>query len=93
MTTTQTITSIRRFTDKDPFPFKNKVEWLGFSKENTLGQMIDLAMQNDCNMITKNGGGKWYVKNEDYNEIIRRMNNEENKYHRPRYITYVIQYK
>jgi len=56
------VSSITLFTEKDVFPFKNKVEWLGFSKENTLGQMIDLAMQNDCNMITKNGGGKWYLK-------------------------------
>ncbi|NBY14787.1 MAG: hypothetical protein EBQ72_00330 [Actinobacteria bacterium] len=86
------VSSITLFTDKDVFPFKNKVEWLGFSKENTLGQMIDLAMQNDCNMITKNGGGKWYLKNEDYNEIIHRMNAQEDKYHRPRYITYVIKY-
>lgn len=86
------VSSIKLFKEKDPHPFKNQVEWYGYPATNTFGQMLDLAIQNNCNIITKNGGGKWYLKNEDYADTLERMN-EPDKYNRPRHIYYLIQYE
>jgi hypothetical protein len=34
---------------------QNDVEWYDFDKNKTLGEMIDLAMKNDCPIIQKAG--------------------------------------
>lgn len=42
---------------------QNNVDWYGFDKNKTLGEMIDLAIQNDCPIIQKAGpNAKWYLK-------------------------------
>jgi hypothetical protein len=86
------ISSIKLFREKDPYPFKNKVEWYGFAAETTLGQIIDIAIQNNCNIITKNGGGKWYLKNENYSDALSVLNDNE-KARRARFICYLIKYE
>ena len=41
----------------------NNVEQLGYDKDFTIGHMIDLALENSCRVIIKNGfTGKYYLK-------------------------------
>ena len=41
----------------------NNVERLGFDKNKTLGEMIDLALLHKCPIIVKAGkNAKWYLK-------------------------------
>ena len=52
-----------RFLKCDILINKNDVDWYGFEKTKTEGEMIDLAVKNDCRIIIKNGtNGKWYLK-------------------------------
>ena len=56
-------TRITRFPRCDILLHKNDVEWYGFEKTKTEGEMIDLAIKNYCPIIIKNGiNGKWYLK-------------------------------
>jgi hypothetical protein len=42
---------------------QNDVEWYGFDKNKTIGEMIDLAIKNGCPIIQKAGpNAKWYLK-------------------------------
>lgn len=57
------------YTRITPFPkcdillHQNNVEQYGFDKTKTVGEMIDLAIKNECPIIIKNGiNGKWYLK-------------------------------
>jgi hypothetical protein len=54
---------ITRYVNCDILLNKNDVEYYGFDKNMTEGEMIDLAMKNNCPIIIKNGHkGKWYLK-------------------------------
>lgn len=45
---------------------QNDIVYYGFDKNKTLGEMIDLAINNNCKIIIKNGyNGKWYLKGKD----------------------------
>lgn len=55
-------TRITRFSKCDILLHKNNVERYGFEKTKTEGEMIDLAIKNECPIIIKNGNGKWYLK-------------------------------
>jgi len=56
-------TNITRFPKCDILLHKNDVDWYGFDKTYTEGQMIDLAIKHQCPIIIKNGiNGKWYLK-------------------------------
>ncbi len=56
-------TKITRYLKCDILLHKNDVVWYGFEKTKTEGEMIDLAIQNVCPIIIKNGiNGKWYLK-------------------------------
>ena len=56
-------TKITRFSKCDILLHKNNVERYGFEKTKSEGEMIDLAIKNDCPIIIKNGiNGKWYLK-------------------------------
>lgn len=45
---------------------QNDIEYYGFDKNKTIGEMIDLAISNNCKIIIKNGyNGKWYLKGKD----------------------------
>ena len=42
---------------------QNDIEYYGFDKNKTEGEMIDLAVKNQCPIIIKSGrNGKWYLK-------------------------------
>ena len=52
-----------RFLKCDILINKNDVDVHGFEKTKSIGEMIDLAVKNDCRIIIKNGTkGKWYLK-------------------------------
>jgi hypothetical protein len=54
---------ITRFSKCDILRHTNDVNWYGFEKTKTEGEMIDLAIKNNCPIIIKNGiNGKWYLK-------------------------------
>jgi hypothetical protein len=56
-------TTITRFSNCDILISKNDVEYYGFPKTKTEGEMIDLAIEYRCPIIVKNGNkGKWYLK-------------------------------
>jgi hypothetical protein len=58
---------------------KNEVEQYGFDKNKTEGEMIDLAVKNDCHIIIKNGEkGKWYLKGKGKTiEFLKKKINEK----------------
>jgi len=55
----------------DVFFGQNNVERLGFAKNKTFGEIVDLAILHKCPIIIKNGKGKWYLKGvgKDQHEI------------------------
>jgi hypothetical protein len=56
-------TQIIRYLKCDILINQNDVEKCGFDKNKTEGEMIDLAVENSCPIIIKNGkNGKWYLK-------------------------------
>jgi hypothetical protein len=55
-------TTITRYLNCDLLIHKNDVERLGFDKNYTEAEMIDLAVKNSSPIIIKNGKGKWYLK-------------------------------
>jgi hypothetical protein len=58
-----TFNRITRYSKCDILLNQNDVEWYGFDKTKTEGEMINLAVKNECPIITKNGiNGKWYLK-------------------------------
>ncbi len=76
--------SMKMYEDCDVYIRGNDIEWLGFNKEMTLGEMIDKAIQTKCNIITKNGNGKWYLKglDKDYHISKEKIENNVGKYPR-----------
>ena len=56
-------TRITRYLNCDILIRQNDIEYYGFDKNKSEGEMIDLAIKNGCSIITKNGkNGKWYLK-------------------------------
>lgn len=73
--------SMQLFNATDAFIGQNNVERLGFDKNKTLEEMIELATINKCPLIVKDGRGKWYLKGQGktYEEIEAGLNqNKEN---------------
>ena len=57
------INKMTSFSNCDILLHNNDVEVHGFEKTKSIGEMIDLAVKNDCRIIIKNGTkGKWYLK-------------------------------
>ena len=57
---------------------------LGFDKTKTIGEMIDMAIENNCPIIIKNGNnGKWYLKGQGKTiEYLKEQINENIGNHR-----------
>lgn len=87
-----TVKSIKIYENCDVYVMGNDVQQLGFAKETTFGEMIDKATENNCAIITKNGGGKWYLKGQgkDYTETLLKI--EENAGKFPRIKVWLIEY-
>ena len=64
--------------DQDISPESCKViEYYGYDKNKTFGEIVDLAIVNNCNIIIKNGyNGKWYLKgkNKEINFLQIKIN-------------------
>ena len=76
--------SIQLYEDCDVYIRGNDVEWYGYDKDLTLGEMINKAIENKCHIITKNGNGKWYLKGlgKDYNISKEKIEKNVGKYPR-----------
>jgi hypothetical protein len=54
---------ITTYTDCEILVRQNDVNWYGFDKNKTVGEMIDLAIKYNCPIIQKAGvNAKWYLK-------------------------------
>jgi len=82
---------VERFTEKDVWG-DNLVESHGFPGTFTYGQMHDLAIANNCNLIIKSGEkGKWYLKNKPFERTQEGL--RADKYGRAKHVTYLIEYE
>jgi hypothetical protein len=84
---------ITKYTNCDILIGSNNIENNGYNKEKTLGEMIDLALLNECPIIIKNGyNGKWYLKgkNKDINFLQNKINENINQ-HRDGVVCYLIE--
>jgi hypothetical protein len=71
-------TRITRYDKCDILLHQNDIEYRGYDKNNTEGNMIDIAVINNCPIIIKNGKkGKWYLKG--YGKSIEYLKSEINK--------------
>jgi hypothetical protein len=83
--------SIEVFSEKDVWG-DNLVEDHGFPGSFSLGQLIDLAVANNCNLIIKSGEkGKWYLKNQAFERTQAGLRGD--KYGRAAHTTYLIEYE
>ena len=60
---------IQLFADTDLKIHKNLVSRLGFDKNMLIEDIVIIAKQNDCNVIIKNGNGKWYLKSASLKQV------------------------
>jgi hypothetical protein len=70
--------SIVLYENCDVYYGSNDIERLGFDKNITFGAMIDTAIEHKCNIITKNGNGKWYLKGLYKDPAISKIKIESN---------------
>jgi len=49
----------------DVYRNKNDVSQLGFDKNKSYDEMLELAVKNKCCVMVKDGSGKWYLKGQD----------------------------
>jgi hypothetical protein len=84
--------SIRLYNDCDVYIRGNNIEWYGYDKNTTFGEMVDKATEHKCNVITKNGNGKWYLKGlgKDYTTSKERIEKNVGKY--PRLKCWLIEF-
>ena len=54
--------SIKLYEDCDVYIRQQNIEWYGYDKNLSFGEMLDKAILYKCNILTKNGNGKWYLK-------------------------------
>jgi hypothetical protein len=84
---------LTKYNNCDILKNQNDVEQYGFNKDNTLGQMIDLAILHRCPIIIKSGiNGKWYLKGKNRElEWLRIKINENINMHRNGVDCYLIE--
>jgi len=70
----------------------NAVEHYGYPADTTFGEMVNLAIANKCTAITKNGGGKWYLKGQGKEYEETRSKAEEAEGETPRKKVWVIKF-
>jgi len=60
--------------------------------EKTFGEILDLAITNDCNIIIKSGeNGSWYLKNKEYAKTKTGLDDPTHHY-RKGHDCYLIEY-
>ena len=87
------IKSIKFYEDCDVYILDNSVEKYGFDKNESFGEMINKAIEHKCNVITKNGNGKWYLKGQDkvYSTSKEKIEKNVGKY--PRMKTWLLEFQ
>ena len=91
MSQSRTFISIERFNEKD-VRGDNLVEPHGFPGTLTYGEIHDLAIANNCNLIIKSGEkGKWYLKNKPFERTREGL--RADKYGRAKHVTYLIEFE
>lgn len=69
---------ITKYEKCDILKHQNDVSIHGFHKDTSLGEMINLALINNCKIIVKNGkNGKYYLKGKDKDVSFLRSKIEE----------------
>lgn len=84
--------SIILYNDCEVYIRENNIEWYGYDKNTTFGEMIDKAIENKCIIITKNGNGKWYLKGLGKDYTISKENLEKNLGKYPRKKCWLIEF-
>ncbi len=84
---------ITKFDKCDILIGNNNVEKLGFDKTKSLGEMIDLAINNNCPIIIKAGlNAKWYLKGQGKDiEFLKTKINQNIGQHRDGVCCYLIE--
>ena len=85
-------TTIQMYTDCDVYIRGNNIEWYGYDKNTTFGEMIDNAIEHKCNVITKNGNGKWYLKGLDKDYLETKEKIEANVGRFPRIKCWLVKF-
>jgi hypothetical protein len=84
--------SIIFYEDCDVYHGDNNIERLGFDKTTSFGSMIDKAIEHKCNIIIKNGNGKWYLKGLDKDPAVSKERIESNLGKYPRVKCWLIEF-
>ena len=84
------IKKIHCYDDCDVYMNKNEIQPLGFDKNKSFGEMLDIASLYKCNIICRNGGGKWYLKKGDYDISKEKIKSNIGKY--PKIKCWLIKY-
>ena len=84
--------SIKQYDDCDVYIRGNDIEWYGYDKTASFGEMINKAIEHKCNVLTKNGNGKWYLKGygKDYEATKSKI--EQNVGRFPRLKVWLIEF-
>jgi hypothetical protein len=85
---------VKTYNKTDVFHCGDDVEKYGYSKEKTLGEMIDLAIQHKCPILVKAGkNAKWYLKGHKRttDQILTALQEKEGK-SRDGVVTYYIHF-
>jgi hypothetical protein len=84
---------ITKYDNCDILRNQNDIEYYGFDKNKTLGEMIDLAINNKCKIIIKGGlNGKWYLKGKDRDvDFLKLKINKNTGNHRNGISCYLIE--
>jgi hypothetical protein len=86
------VKSIKLFENKCVGSKDNKVEPKGFPASKSFTDILQIAIDNHCNVIVRCGQGKWYLKQKDYKVTKMKIISGE-WYNRENHITYLIKYK
>lgn len=84
--------SITFYDDCDVYFGENDIECYGYDKNITFGEIVDKAIEHKCNVIIKNGKGKWYLKGLDKDYNISKEKIEKNVGNYPRRKCWLIEF-
>jgi hypothetical protein len=86
------VKSIKLFENKCVGQRDNEIEPKGFPASKSFTDILQIAIDNDCNVIVRCGQGKWYLKKKDYKYTKMKLMDSES-HNREYHITYLIKYK
>jgi len=84
--------SVIMYSDCDVYIRQNNIEWYGYDKNITFGEMINKALEHKCSIITKNGNGKWYLKGQGKDYRVSKEKLEKNMGKFPRIKCWLVEF-